>query len=180
MGHDGATTAARAAVADAELANVDANTTHCRWLPTTAQTALYTSLTHSPAVANQAKTGDTTMKRIAFASLLVVTLATGAAQAQAPLDGTGRVPNGGAIMGGGGATIAGGGNDMTITYNTTGAGGGGRYGQPGRGVTFAGNSGGNPSWVYGPAPASDPGREAWLLGGGEDNQVVDVLPHKRR
>ena len=108
-------------------------------------------------------------KKTIFGSLLAIGIA-GSAQAQ----GTGNV------VGGGGASISGGGEDITLTYSSSGAGGGARYEQLGRTVTFAGNSGGNPSWTYGPAPASTPGSEAWLLGGGEDIQVVYVSPHQRR
>jgi len=86
----------------------------------------------------------------------------------------------GNVVGGGGASIRGGGEDITITYSTGGAGGGTRYEQLGRTVTFAGNSGGNPSWTYGPPRASNPGLEAWLIGGGDDSQVVYVSPRQRR
>jgi hypothetical protein len=98
------------------------------------------------------------------------------AHAQAPTD-LNRVPVlQGNVIGGGGASLAGGGDDRTITYSATGAGGGARYEQTGRVATFASNSGGSPSWTYGPAPQSAPGREAWLLGGGEDTQVVYLNP----
>jgi hypothetical protein len=116
------------------------------------------------------------MKRIALASLFAVTLAAGAAQAQAPLDGTGRVPNGGAVVGGGGATISGGGDNMIITYSAGGAGGGGgMLSQPGRLARFAGNSDGEQVEYLAPAPAG-PGREAWLVGGGDNAEVAYVRP----
>jgi hypothetical protein len=117
------------------------------------------------------------MKRLAFASLFAVTLAASAAQAQAPLAGTGRVLDGGAIVGGGGATIAGGGDDMTITYSTPGAGGGGGLlSQPGRLARFAGSHGDGQVVEYlTPAPAG-PGRKAWLVGGGDNAEVVYVPP----
>ncbi len=99
------------------------------------------------------------MIRTALASLFALALA-GAAQAYQPI-------------GGGSATLSGGGDDMRITYSSGGAGGGARYEQLGRSVTFADNSGGDPSWIYGPAPASDPGRAVRLIGGGDDAQVVD-------
>ena len=114
------------------------------------------------------------MKRIAFASLFAVTLAAGAAHAQAPLDGTGRVPDGGSAVGGGGATISGGGDNMTITYSTGGAGGGSSvlFSQPGRLARFAGGHGDGQLVEYlTPAPAGA-GREAWLLGGGDNAEVV--------
>ena len=118
------------------------------------------------------------MKRIAFASLFAVTLAAGAAQAQAPLDGTGRVPGGGAVVGGGGATIAGGGDNMTITYSTGGAGSGNSVllSQPGRLARFAGSQGDGQVVEYlAPAPTT-PGREAWMVGGGDNAQVVYAPP----
>ena len=108
-------------------------------------------------------------RKTIFASLLAIGVA-GSAHAQGV----------GNVVGGGGASMSGGGGDRTITYSTAGAGGGARYEQLGRSVTFAGNSGGNPSWTYGPAPASDPGREAWLTGGGDDAQVVYATPYQRR
>ncbi|MCB4825314.1 hypothetical protein [Roseicella aerolata] len=104
-------------------------------------------------------------RKAIFTSLLAIGVA-GSAQAQ--------------VLGGGNASISGGGDDRTITYSSEGAGGGARHEQLGRSVTFASNSGGSPSWTYGPAPASPPGREAWLLGGGEDIQVTYVSPHQRR
>lgn len=108
-------------------------------------------------------------RKTIFASLLAIGVA-GSAQAQGI----------GNIVGGGDASISGGDGDRTITYSATGAGGGARYEQLGRGVTFAGNSGGSPYWTYGPAPVSAPGSEAWLLGGGNDTQVVYVSPYQRR
>ncbi len=106
------------------------------------------------------------MKRTAFASLLAAALAAGAAQAQAPLDGN--------VVGGGAATIAGGGDNMTITYSAGGAGGGGSalQSQSGRPARFAGGHGDGQVVEYlAPAPAGA-GCEAWLLGGGENAEVV--------
>lgn len=106
------------------------------------------------------------MTRIAFASLFALALAAGAAQAQAPLDGD--------VVGGGAATIAGGGDDMTITYSAGGAGGGSSLfkSQPGRSAGFAGGHGDGQLVEYlGPAP-SGTGREAWLIGGGDNAEVV--------
>ena len=106
------------------------------------------------------------MKRTALASLFAAALAAGAAQAQAPLDGN--------VVGGGAATIAGGGDNMTITYSTGGAGGGSGalLSQPGRLARFAGSHGDGQLVEYlGPAPAGA-GREAWLLGGGDNAEVV--------
>ena len=105
------------------------------------------------------------IRSTAFAPLAIL-----AALATAPQAARAEAGN---VVGGGGATITGGGDDMRITYNSRSAGGGARYEQLGRSVTFAGNSGGNPSWTYGPAPASEPGRAVRLIGGSDDAQVVD-------
>ncbi len=51
----------------------------------------------------------------AFASLFALALAAGEAQAQAPLDGSGRMP-GGNVVGGGGATISSGGDNAQKFY----------------------------------------------------------------
>ncbi len=112
------------------------------------------------------------IRSAAFASLAIL-----AALATAPQAARAEVGN---VVGGGGAELAGGGDDMRITYNSSGAGGGARYEQLGRSVTFAGNSGDSPVWTYGPAPVSALGSEAWLLGGGDDRQVTYVSPYQRR
>ncbi len=106
------------------------------------------------------------MTRTVFASLFALALAAGAAQAQVPLDGN--------VVGGGGATIAGGGDDMTITYSLGGAGDGrsALLSQPGRLARFSGGHGDGLIVEYlTPAPAGA-GREAWLLGGGDNAEVV--------
>ncbi|MCB4823564.1 hypothetical protein [Roseicella aerolata] len=115
------------------------------------------------------------MKQIAFAGIFAVVLAAGAAQAQAPLAGTGQVPGGAAILGGGSATISGGGDTMTIVYSTPGGGGGaGLPSQPGRPARFGGSQGDGQVVEYlAPAPAA-PGREAWLVGGGDDAGVAYI------
>jgi hypothetical protein len=95
----------------------------------------------------------------ALASLLALALTTGAAHADN-------------IVGGGSATISGGGDDLAITYNTGGAGGGSAFmAQPGQVARFTGNSDGLQIDYLTPAPAG-PGREAWLVGGGDDAAVV--------
>ncbi len=112
------------------------------------------------------------MKRTALASVFAVALAAGAAQAQAPLDGS--AATNGNVVGGGSATLSGGGDDMTITYSTGGAGGGSGalLSQAGRLAGFAGGHGDGQLVEYlTPAPAGA-GREAWLLGGGENAEVV--------
>ena len=99
------------------------------------------------------------MKRTAFASLFALALAAGAAQAQ--------------VVGGGIATLSGGGDDATITYSAGGAGGGMTvHSQSGRLARFAGSHGDGALVEYlTPAPA-EAGREAWLLGGGDNAEVV--------
>jgi len=107
-------------------------------------------------------------RKIIFASLFAIGIAD-SAQAQGV----------GNVVGGGGASVSGGGEDITLTYSRGGAGAGGRYEQLGRIVTF-GNSDGKPSWTYGAPAASAPGSEAWMIGGGDDRQVVYVSPYQRR
>ena len=109
------------------------------------------------------------MKRTAFASLFALALASGAARAQAPLDGN--------VVGGGIATLSGGGDNATITYSAggAGAGGGALRSQPGRIARFAGSNDGMQVEYLTPAP-SDPGREAWMVGGGDGAEVVYVRP----
>ncbi len=79
----------------------------------------------------------------------------------------------GNVVGGGGATITGGGDNMTITYSTGGAGSGsGVLSQAGRIARFQGSHGDGSLVEYlTPAPA-DPGREAWVLGGADNAEVV--------
>ena len=104
------------------------------------------------------------MKRTAFASLFALVLAAGAAHADS-------------VVGGGAATITGGGDNMTVTYSTGGAGGGGPAlrSQPGRLARPTGTPSGTGVEYLEPAP-SDPGREAWMLGGGDNAEVVYVRP----
>jgi hypothetical protein len=98
------------------------------------------------------------MKRTALASLFSFALAAGAAQAQ--------------VVGGGVATISGGGDDMVVTYSAGGAGGGSTvHSQSGRLARFTGNSDGMQVEYPTPAPA-EAGREAWLVGGGDNAEVV--------
>jgi hypothetical protein len=107
-------------------------------------------------------------RKAIFASLFAIGIA-GSAQAQGV----------GNVVGGGGASMSGGGDDRTHTYSIGGAGGGARYEQLGRIVTF-GSSDSKPSWTYAAPAASAPGSEAWMTGGGEDRQVVYVSPYQRR
>ena len=106
------------------------------------------------------------IRSTAFASLAVV-----AALAAAPL--AARAEAGG-VVGGGGATLSGGGDNMVITYSTGGAGAGsGVLAQPGRLARFAGGQGeGGLQVEYLTPPPADTGRKAWLLGGGDNAEVV--------
>ena len=112
------------------------------------------------------------MKRTALTSLFAVALAAGAAQAQAPLDGS--AATNGNVVGGGSATLAGGGDDMTITYSAGGAGGGSGVllSQPGQLARFAGAHGDGQLVEYLSPATAGAGREAWLLGGGDNAEVV--------
>jgi hypothetical protein len=114
-----------------------------------------------------------------FASLITLAAAAGVAQAQAP-DTTGRVPpSAGNAVGGGAATIAGGGDDMQITYASGGAGANGSAApraQPPRLARARNGTNGSMSVDYLEPETARPGREASLVGGGEDAQVVYRRP----
>ena len=120
-----------------------------------------------------------------LASLLAIGIA-GAAQAQAPstFNITGRAPGQqvGNIAGGGSATLSGGGDDLSITYSAGGAGGGGGVlSQSGRFARFASTHGDGLLVEYGaPAASADPGREAWITGGGDNAELVYTSPYQRR
>ena len=112
-----------------------------------------------------------TKRTAAFASLFALALAAGAAQAQAPRDGSSAVD--GNVVGGGVATLSGGGDNATVTYSAGGAGGGMTFhAQPGRAARFAGTQGDGPVVQYSAPADANPGREAWLLGGGDNAEVV--------
>ena len=111
------------------------------------------------------------MKRTALASLFALALAAGAAQAQAPRDGSAAALDGN-VVGGGSATIVGGGDNTAILYSGTGAGsGGGLQAQAPRLARARNGYGGVPVDYLEPETAS-PGREAWLVGGGDNAEVV--------
>ena len=114
------------------------------------------------------------IRSTAFASLAIL-----AAAAAAPLAARAEAGN---VVGGGGATITGGGDNMVITYSTGGAGGGGGSlpSQSGRLARFAGSHGDGSLVEYTtPASPSDAGREAWLIGGGDNAEVTYVPPARR-
>ncbi len=104
------------------------------------------------------------VRSTAFASLALL-----AALATAPLTARAEAGN---VVGGGSAIITGGGDDMQIIYSTGGAGGGGGLrSQPGRLARPTGTPTGTGVEYLEPAP-SDPGREARLVGGGDNAEVV--------
>jgi len=106
------------------------------------------------------------VRSTAFASFALLT-----ALAAAPLAARAEAGN---VVGGGGATISGGGDDMVIAYSAGGAGaGGGDFSQSGRLARFAGTDGDGSLVEYlTPAASSDAGREARLVGGGDNAEVV--------
>ncbi len=101
----------------------------------------------------------------AFASLAIL-----AALAAAPLSARAEAGN---VVGGGSATITGGGDDMRITYSAGGAGGGGGVlTQSGRLARFAGSHGDGQLVEYLAPASAGAGREAQLVGGGDNAEVV--------
>ena len=106
-----------------------------------------------------------TRSSTAFASFALL-----AALAAAPLAARAEAGN---VVGGGSATISGGGDDMRITYSTGGAGGGGGVlTQSGRLAGFAGTDGDGLQVAYLAAAPAGAGREAQLVGGGDNAEVV--------
>jgi len=80
----------------------------------------------------------------------------------------------GNVVGGGVATLYGGDN-ATVTYSAGGAGGGMTFhSQAGRAARFAGTDGDGPLVQYSAPADTNPGREAWLLGGGDNAEVVYI------
>ena len=110
-----------------------------------------------------------------FASLIALGAA-GAAQAQAP-DTTGlSVPATGNAVGGAAATIIGGGDNTTIFYSGGGASRGGALQAPAPRPARARNGYGGVSVEYLEPETAPPGREAWMVGGGENARVVYTRP----
>ena len=109
------------------------------------------------------------MTRSSTASASLFTLALALAAAPLPA----RAAEPGNVVGGGSATITGGGDDMQITYSTGGAGGGMTFhSQSGRLARLAASHGDGQLVEYlAPAP-SNPGRVAWMVGGGDNAEVV--------
>lgn len=112
-----------------------------------------------------------------FASVIALGAA-GAAQAQAP-DTTGlAVPATGNTMGGGYATVVGGGDNLTILYSGGGAGRGGAIQTQVPRLAQARNGYGGVAVDYMERETAPPGREAWMVGGGDNAQVVYADPHR--
>ncbi len=113
-----------------------------------------------------------------FASVIVLGAA-GAAQAQAP-DTTGLAAPAAAgnTVGGGAATIVGGGDNTTILYSSAGAGFGGALQAQAPRLARARNGYGGVSVEYLEPETAPPGREAWMVGGGDNAGVVCARPHR--
>ena len=110
-----------------------------------------------------------------FASAIALGAA-GAAQAQAP-DTTGLVvPATGNTVGGGAATIIGGGDNTTVLYSSGGAGRGGASQTQAPRLARARNGYGGVAVEYLEPETASPGREAWMVGGGDNAQVVYSRP----
>ena len=123
-----------------------------------------------------------------FSKTAVSSLAVLAALAATPLaaaraqsgDLAAMAPDAGNVVGGGGATLLGGGDDMVILYSRGGAGGGAEMAQAGRPARFAPTTGDGEEVEYPGAAPAGVGREAWLLGGGDNAEVVYFSPRRRR
>lgn len=89
----------------------------------------------------------------------------------------------GNVVGGGGATMVGGGDDMVILYSSGGAGGGSglRSQTPRLAAVTNGQVGAGSalSVQYMEPETAPPGREAWLVGGGDNAEVVYASPTRR-
>jgi hypothetical protein len=118
---------------------------------------------------------------IAFAALLAAGMAAGAAQAQGigATDIPGQAPGAaGAVMGGGAAAISGGGDNMAIEYSQPGAGAGaGRvFAQVPRLARALNTTTGGIAVEYLEPERATAGAEAWLVGGGDNAEVVHRRP----
>ena len=83
------------------------------------------------------------------------------------------------MVGGGGATLLGGGDDMVILYSRGGAGGGAGMAQAGSSARFAPSTGDGEEGSTWRRRPTGVGREAWLLGGGDNAEVVYSSPTRR-
>jgi len=119
------------------------------------------------------------MKRIALATLLAAGMAAGAAQAQGigAADIPGQAPGAaGGVMGGGGAAISGGGDNMVIARSGGGAGAGRVFAQVPRLARALNTTTGGIAVEYLEPERASPGAEAWLVGGGDNAEVVHRRP----
>ena len=99
----------------------------------------------------------------AFASFALLT-----ALAAAPM--AARADN---VVGGGSATLSGGGDNLTITYSIGGAGAGSALlSQSARPARFSGSHGDGLLVEYLEPASANPGREARMIGGGDNAEVV--------
>jgi hypothetical protein len=117
-----------------------------------------------------------------FTSLAVLAAlaATPLAAARAQSGNVAVAPDAGNVVGGGGATLLGGGDDMVILYSRGGAGGGAGMAQAGRSARFAPSTGDGEEVQYLETAPTSVGREARLLGGGDNAEVVYSSPMQRR
>jgi hypothetical protein len=112
-----------------------------------------------------------------FASVIALGAAgAGLAQAQAPNVGL-AAPATGNVVGGGAVTIVGGG-DTTILYSGAGAGAGAALRTQAPRLARARNGFGGVSVEYLEPETAPAGREAWMVGGGEDARVVYGDPRR--
>jgi hypothetical protein len=112
----------------------------------------------------------------AFASLAALALAAGAAQAQAPRDGTAAALDGN-VVGGGIATLSGGGDDATVTYSAGGAGGGMAFhSHAGPGRRLRGTDGDGPVVRYSAPPTPTPAARRGWWAAADDAEVVYIRP----
>lgn len=118
------------------------------------------------------------MLRNTLLASMIALGAAGAAQAQAP-DTAGLPATGtGNTMGGGYATIVGGGDNLVILYSGGGAGRGGAIQTQVPRLAQARNTYGGVAIDYLERETAPPGREAWMVGGGDNAQVVYADPHR--
>jgi len=116
------------------------------------------------------------MFRNAFFASVIALGAAGAAHAQAP-DTTGLPAfSAGNTVGGGAAAIVGGGDNMRIVYSDGGAGLGGAVQAQTPRLAQARNGYGGIAVDYLEPETAPAGREAWLVGGGENAQVIYSRP----
>ncbi len=120
------------------------------------------------------------LRNALFASVVALgaAAAAGAARAQAP-DTTGlAVPAAGGAVGGNAATMVGGGDNTVVLYSGAGAGPGGALQAQAPRLARARNGYGSLSVDYLEPETAPPGREAWMVGGGDNAQVVYGDPRR--